>query len=103
MLNRWTEKGGPNLFQTLEQAGAGAIAFSPPAQGLLSTRYLHGIPDDSQAASGKALAATQLSQEILARIRGLNHIASERGQSLAQMSLAWVLRPQKKGIAVAPH
>jgi L-glyceraldehyde 3-phosphate reductase len=100
MLNRWTEHGDPNLFQTLEQVGAGAIAFSPLAQGLLTTRYLQGIPDDSRAAAGKSLVDTQLSPENLARIRGLNEIAAERGQTLAQMAIAWVLRPQNKGIPV---
>jgi L-glyceraldehyde 3-phosphate reductase len=100
MFNRWTEHGDPNLFQTLEQVGAGAIAFSPLAQGLLTTRYLQGIPEDSRAAAGKSLVDTQLSPENLARIRGLNDIAAERRQTLAQMAIAWVLRPQNKGIAV---
>jgi L-glyceraldehyde 3-phosphate reductase len=101
MLNRWTEHGDPNLFQSLEQVGAGAIAFSPLAQGLLTTRYLHGVPEDSRAAAGKSLVDTQLSKENLTRIRGLNEIAAERGQTLAQMAIAWVLRPQNKGIPVA--
>lgn len=100
MLNRWTEQGDPNLFQTLEQVGAGAIAFSPLAQGLLTARYLHGIPGDSRAAAGKSLVDTQLSEENLTRIRGLNEIAAQRGQTLAQMAIAWVLRPQNKGIPV---
>ncbi|WAH97210.1 L-glyceraldehyde 3-phosphate reductase [Arthrobacter sp. MMS18-M83] len=100
MLNRWTEQGEPNLFQALERVGAGAIAFSPLAQGLLTTRYLNGVPEDSRAAAGKSLVDTQLSQENLTRIRGLNEIAAQRGQSLAQMAIAWVLRPQKKGIPV---
>ncbi|WAH97487.1 L-glyceraldehyde 3-phosphate reductase [Arthrobacter sp. MMS18-M83] len=100
MLNRWTERGIPNLFQSLEQVGAGAIAFSPLAQGLLTTRYLHGVPEDSRAAAGKSLVDTQLSEENLTRIRGLNEIAAQRGQTLAQMAIAWVLRPQNKGIPV---
>ncbi|MHC6222441.1 L-glyceraldehyde 3-phosphate reductase [Arthrobacter sp. MMS24-S77] len=100
MLNRWTEHGDPNLFQALEQVGAGAIAFSPLAQGLLTSRYLHGVPEDSRAAAGKSLVDTQLSEENLARIRGLNEIAAQRGQTLAQMAIAWVLRPQTKGIPV---
>jgi L-glyceraldehyde 3-phosphate reductase len=100
MLNRWTEHGEPNLFQALEQVGAGAIAFSPLAQGLLTTRYLHGVPDDSRAAAGKSLANTHLSHENLARIRGLNEIAGQRGQTLAQMAIAWVLRPQEKGTPI---
>jgi L-glyceraldehyde 3-phosphate reductase len=100
MLNRWTEQGDPNLFQVLEQVGAGAIAFSPLAQGLLTTRYLDGVPEDSRAAAGKSLAKSHLSQENLARIRGLNEIAAGRGQTLAQMAIAWTVRPQNKGIPV---
>jgi len=100
MLNRWTEQGDPSLFQALEQVGAGAIAFSPHAQGLLTTRYLHGVPEDSRAAAGKSLADTHLSPENLTRIRGLNNIAAQRGQTLAQMAIAWVLRPQKNGTPV---
>jgi L-glyceraldehyde 3-phosphate reductase len=100
MLNRWTEHGDPNLFQVLEQVGAGAIAFSPLAQGLLTTRYLDGVPRDSRAAAGKSLANSHLSQENLERIRSLNEVAAQRGQTLAQMAIAWVLRPQKKGTAV---
>jgi L-glyceraldehyde 3-phosphate reductase len=100
MLNRWTEHGDPNLFQALEQIGAGAIAFSPLAQGLLTTRYLDGVPKDSRAAAGKTLANSHLSQENLTRIRGLNEIAADRGQTLAQMAIAWTLRPQKNGTSV---
>jgi L-glyceraldehyde 3-phosphate reductase len=100
MLNRWTEHGDPNLFQALEQIGAGAIAFSPLAQGLLTTRYLDGVPKDSRAAAGKTLANSHLSQENLTRIRGLNEIAAGRGQTLAQMAIAWTLRPQKNGTPV---
>ena len=100
MLNRWTEHGDPNLFQALEQVGAGSVAFSPLAQGLLTTRYLDGVPEDSRAAAGKSLANTHLSHENLARIRGLNEIATQRGQTLAQMAIAWVLRPQEKGTPV---
>jgi L-glyceraldehyde 3-phosphate reductase len=101
MLNRWTEHGDPNLFQALEQVGAGAIAFSPLAQGLLTTRYLDGVPKDSRAAAGKTLANSHLSQENLTRIRGLNEIAADRGQTLAQMAIAWTLRPQKNGTSVS--
>jgi L-glyceraldehyde 3-phosphate reductase len=100
MLNRWTEQGDPNLFQALEQVGAGAIAFSPLAQGLLTTRYLDGVPKDSRAAAGKTLANSHLSEENLTRIRGLNEIAADRGQTLAQMAIAWTLRPQKNGTPV---
>ncbi len=100
MLNRWTENGEPNLFEALEQVGAGSIAFSPLAQGLLTGRYLHGIPEDSRAAAHKSLDAGQLSEENLGRIRGLNDIAQGRGQSLAQLAIAWILRPQVKGTPV---
>ncbi|MDQ0736264.1 L-glyceraldehyde 3-phosphate reductase [Arthrobacter agilis] len=100
MLNRWTENGSPNLFQALEQVGAGSIAFSPLAQGLLTGRYLDGVPSDSRAAAGKSLDREQLSAENLERIRGLNAIAEGRGQSLAQLAIAWVLRNQSKGTPV---
>ncbi|WP_043440724.1 L-glyceraldehyde 3-phosphate reductase [Arthrobacter sp. L77] len=100
MLNRWTENGTPNLFEALEQVGAGSIAFSPLAQGLLTSRYLDGVPEDSRAAAGKSLDQGQLSAENLDRIRGLNRIAEGRGQSLAQLAIAWILRDQSKGIPV---
>ena len=100
MLNRWTENGDPNLYEALETVGAGSIAFSPLAQGLLTGKYLHGIPDDSRAAANKSLDAGQLSEENLRRIRGLNGIAEGRGQSLAQMAIAWVLRDQPRGTPV---
>ncbi|MBG6226225.1 L-glyceraldehyde 3-phosphate reductase [Arthrobacter sp. CAN_A2] len=100
MLNRWTENGSPNLFEALEQVGAGSIAFSPLAQGLLTSRYLDGVPEDSRAAAGKSLDQGQLSKENLDRIRGLNRIAEGRGQSLAQLAIAWILRDQSKGTPV---
>ncbi|PPB46162.1 aldo/keto reductase, partial [Arthrobacter agilis] len=100
MLNRWTEEGEPNLYEALEQTGAGSIAFSPLAQGLLTSKYLDGIPDDSRAAADSSLDAGQLSEENLRRIRGLNGIAEGRGQSLAQMAIAWVLRPRTRGTPV---
>jgi L-glyceraldehyde 3-phosphate reductase len=100
MLNRWTENGAPNLYEALQTAGAGSIAFSPLAQGLLTSKYLHGIPDDSRAAANKSLDAGQLSGENRRRIQGLSGIAEGRGQSLAQMAIAWVLRDQVKGIPV---
>ncbi|WP_247826876.1 L-glyceraldehyde 3-phosphate reductase [Arthrobacter antioxidans] len=100
MLNRWTENGTPNLFEALEQVGAGSIAFSPLAQGLLTSRYLDGVPEDSRAAAGKSLDQGQLSAENLDRIRGLNRIAEGRGQSLAQLAIAWILRDQSKGTPV---
>jgi L-glyceraldehyde 3-phosphate reductase len=92
MLNRWTEQGEPNLYQALDSVGAGSIAFSPLAQGLLTSRYLDGIPAGSRASEGKSLATGQLTEENLGRIRGLNSIAEARGQSLAQMAISWVLR-----------
>ncbi|MFJ6000711.1 L-glyceraldehyde 3-phosphate reductase [Arthrobacter sp. NPDC092385] len=100
MLNRWTENGEPNLYQALESVGAGSIAFSPLAQGLLTRKYLHGIPEDSRAAADKSLDAGQLNEENLRRIRGLHAIAEGRGQSLAQLAIAWVLRDQVKGTPV---
>jgi len=91
MLNRWIEA---ELLDTLEKEGIGCIAFTPLAQGLLTTKYLQGIPEDARIkqAGGDSLKADHLSEENLSRIRALNEIASARGQSLAQMALAWVLR-----------
>jgi L-glyceraldehyde 3-phosphate reductase len=90
MLNRWVEEDG--LLDTLDDVGMGSIVFSPLAQGMLTTKYLNGIPQDSRAAEGKSLRTTFLNEDNLARIRGLNGIAERRGQTLAQMALAWVLR-----------
>ncbi len=93
MLNRWIE---PELLDTLEAEGIGCIAFSPLAQGMLTDRYLDGIPPDSRAArEGTALDADRLSEGTLAKVRALNEIAAGRGQSLAQMALAWILRDQR--------
>jgi L-glyceraldehyde 3-phosphate reductase len=89
MLNRWIENG---LLDTLEQEGAGCIAFSPLAQGMLTDRYLNGVPEGSRATQHKSLDQDLLSDDNLAKIRALNDIASRRGQSLAQMAIAWVLR-----------
>ena len=100
MLNRWTEDGSPNLYEALEQVGAGSIAFSPLAQGLLTDRYLDGVPADSRAAASKSLSEDHLSEDNLRRVRGLNRIAEGRGQSLAQLAVAWILRPQPKGTPV---
>ena len=100
MLNRWVEQGDPNLFQALEETGAGPIAFSPLAQGLLTNKYLNGVPEDSRAAAGKSLDQGQLSEDNLRRVRGLNDLAESRGQTLAQMAIAWVLRPQAGGGAI---
>jgi L-glyceraldehyde 3-phosphate reductase len=92
MLNRWVEDG---LLDTLGELGIGCIAFSPLAQGMLTDRYLHGVPDDSRAARDGTLQRRFLTPQNLDRIRGLNEIARERGQTLAQMSIAWVLRERR--------
>jgi L-glyceraldehyde 3-phosphate reductase len=90
MLNRWTEEQG--LLDELEREGAGCIAFSPLAQGLLSDRYLNGIPADSRVATGGALSKDQLTDSNMHRVRALNDIAQRRGQSLSQLAVAWVMR-----------
>ncbi len=90
MLNRWVEE--DRLLDTLGELGMGSIVFSPLAQGMLTTKYLNGIPEDSRAFESKSLQQRFLSDENLARIRSLNDIAQRRGQTLAQMALAWVLR-----------
>lgn len=100
MLNRWTEDGSPNLYEVLDQVGAGSIAFSPLAQGMLTDRYLHGIPDDSRAAKARFLSEDSITEEKLDRVRGLRKIAQGRGQTLAQMAIAWILRDQPKGSPV---
>jgi L-glyceraldehyde 3-phosphate reductase len=93
MLNRWIEGG---LLDVLGRDGIGCIAFSPLAQGLLTSRYLHGVPEGSRASrAGSSLSRDQLSERTLAHVRVLNEIAAKRGQSLAQMALAWVLRDQR--------
>jgi L-glyceraldehyde 3-phosphate reductase len=89
MLNRWVEAG---LLRTLQQEGIGCIAFSPLAQGLLSTKYLRGIPAGSRAAVDGSLKQSMLSEQNLSRVRALDAIARRRGQSLAQLAIAWVLR-----------
>ncbi|HEY1155899.1 MAG TPA: L-glyceraldehyde 3-phosphate reductase [Arthrobacter sp.] len=100
MLNRWTEDGSPNLYEVLDQVGAGSIAFSPLAQGMLTDRYLHGIPADSRAAKARFLSEESITEEKLDRVRGLRKIAEGRGQTLAQMAIAWILRDQPKGSPV---
>jgi L-glyceraldehyde 3-phosphate reductase len=100
MLNRWTEDGSPNLYEALDQVGAGSIAFSPLAQGVLTDRYLNGIPAGSRAAQDKSLDGTSITEDKLDRVRGLQQIAAGRGQSLAQMAIAWILRDQRKGSPV---
>jgi L-glyceraldehyde 3-phosphate reductase len=90
ILNRWIEK--DHLLDTLERIGAGCIAFSPLQQGLLTDRYLGGIPDDSRVRTSRFLDETDLDAQTMGRIHALNDIARRRGQSLAQMALAWALR-----------
>ncbi|MGW7536196.1 L-glyceraldehyde 3-phosphate reductase [Amycolatopsis sp. NPDC054798] len=90
MFNRWTE--ADDLLGTLEQAGAGCIAFSPLAQGLLTDKYLSGVPADSRAAQGKSLNPDTITEEKLGKIRALGEVAGRRGQTLAQLALAWALR-----------
>ncbi|WP_372348823.1 L-glyceraldehyde 3-phosphate reductase [Streptomyces sp. KL116D] len=93
MINRWTEDDG--LLDTLETAGMGCISFVPLAQGLLTGKYLKGIPEGSRATQGKSLDPDLLSDEVLRRLNGLNDIAKGRGQSLAQLALSWVLRDER--------
>jgi L-glyceraldehyde 3-phosphate reductase len=90
MLNRWIEE--DSLLDALEDVGAGAIVFSPLAQGMLSSRYLNGIPEGSRASRPGPLSPDLLTEESLAKIRALDEIASARGQTLAQMAIAWTLR-----------
>ncbi|WP_329197891.1 MULTISPECIES: L-glyceraldehyde 3-phosphate reductase [unclassified Streptomyces] len=90
MINRWTEEDG--LLDVLEDAGMGCISFVPLAQGLLTGKYLKGIPEGSRAAQGKSLDPGLLSDDVVRRLNGLNDIAGRRGQSLAQLALNWVLR-----------
>ena len=92
MLNRWVEKG---LLATLEELGAGCIAFSPLAQGLLTNKYLKGVPANSRAKAEGSFLKEFLSEENIQRVRALNEIASGRGQTLAQMAIAWVLRDKR--------
>ncbi len=89
ILNRWIER---ELLNTLEDLGTGCIAFSPLAQGMLTDKYLTGVPQDARANRGGSLSQTLLTEQNLAAIRALNDIAVARGQTLAQMSIAWVLR-----------
>ena len=93
MINRWIED--DRLLDTLEDVGAGCIAFSPLAQGLLTDRYLNGVPLDSRVATGGAMGRDMLTEDRLARVRALNDAAANRGQSLAQLALAWALRDRR--------
>jgi len=89
LLNRWIE---PDLLDTLEELGVGCIGFSPLAQGMLTDKYLDGIPEGSRMTENGSLSSGLLTEESLAKIRALNEIAGRRGQTLAQMALAWTLR-----------
>ena len=90
MLNRWVETEG--LLDTLTEVGAGCIAFSPLAQGMLTDKYLDGVPEGSRASQDKSLSTDLLTEEAIGHIRTLNEMARDRGQTLAQMAIAWVLR-----------
>ena len=90
MFNRWVED--DRLLDTLEDLGVGSIAFTPLAQGMLTTKYLNGVPNDSRAMQGKSLDKDKIGPELIETLNKLNAIASSRGQTLAQMALAWVLR-----------
>jgi L-glyceraldehyde 3-phosphate reductase len=92
MLNRWIE---PDVLDALGELGVGCIAFSPLAQGMLTTKYLDGIPEGSRASWPSSLSPDLITDEAVARIRALNEIASARGQTLAQMAIAWVLRDRR--------
>ncbi len=90
MLNRWVEQDG--LKETLGELGVGSIAFTPLAQGILTDKYLKGVPEGSRASQGKSLDPSILNVRVIEKIQGLNGIAEARGQTLAQMAIAWVLR-----------
>jgi L-glyceraldehyde 3-phosphate reductase len=97
ILNRWIEDG---LLEVLGRHGVGAIVFSPLAQGLLTDRYLDGVPADSRARIGEHFGEAMLTEENLERVRALNEIASARGQTLAQLAIAWVLRDERVSSAL---
>jgi len=92
MLNRWIEE---DLLDVLEEAGVGCIAFSPLAQGMLTSKYLNGVPEGSRASRGSSLSPDLLTDQTLAHVRALNEMASDRGQTLAQMALAWAMRDER--------
>jgi len=93
MFERWVESDG--LLNVLESNGVGCIPFSPLAQGLLTNKYLHGIPKGSRATKGVFLKQEQITEEVLTKVKALNAIATERSQSLAQMALAWLLKDER--------
>ncbi len=93
LFERWVEKDG--LLDVLEANGVGCIPFSPLAQGMLTNKYLNGIPEGSRATKGVFLKQEQITEDVLAKVRALNAIANERNQSLAQMALAWLLKDER--------
>jgi L-glyceraldehyde 3-phosphate reductase len=96
MLNRWIEGPAPSLLDVLDREGVGCIAFSPLAQGVLTGKYLNGVPDGSRASiAGGSLSQTQLTGKTLSHVRALAGIAAKRGQSLAQLALSWALRDHR--------
>jgi L-glyceraldehyde 3-phosphate reductase len=97
LLNRWIEE---DLLDVLGEDGVGCIVFSPLAQGMLTDKYLDGVPEGSRAAQGRFLTSDMLEEDTLAHVRALNEIASRRGQSLAQMAIAWTLRDPRVTSAV---
>jgi L-glyceraldehyde 3-phosphate reductase len=97
LLNRWIE---PELLDVLEREGVGCIAFSPLAQGMLTDKYLDGVPEGSRAAEGRDLTRDMLKEETLNHIRALNDLAARRGQPLSQMAIAWVLRDPRMTAAL---
>jgi L-glyceraldehyde 3-phosphate reductase len=97
LLNRWIE---PELLDVQEREGVGCIAFSPLAQGMLTDKYLDGVPEGSRAAEGRFLTRDMLTEDALSHIRALNDLAARRGQSLAQMAIAWVLRDPRMTAAL---
>ncbi|NYE95218.1 L-glyceraldehyde 3-phosphate reductase [Psychromicrobium silvestre] len=100
IFDRWIERpdeSGSSLLEVLGEQGIGSIAYSPLAQGVLTDRYLKGIPADSRAAVGHFLKESSLTEQKMTAVRALNEIAAARGQSLAEMSVAWVLREQASG------
>lgn len=92
MLNRWIEE---DLLDEIAQQKMGCVVFSPLAQGMLTDKYLNGVPEGSRATQGKSLREEHLSDANIGHVRALNEIASDRGQSLAQMALAWALRDDR--------
>ena len=92
LVNRWVEE---SLLDTLQELGVGCIAFSPLGQGLLTDKYLNGVPEDARATRAGSFSRDFLTEENLAHVRSLNELAAERGQTLAQMAIAWVLRDKR--------